>query len=168
MTDSTVELFTKYLAGDADATEIRRLHQVLADDPQAVDALMSEAYMDVEIREALGGSAMEAMLAKVTQEDRLAPVSIAGPWLPSRVMAAALLLVAVSGWGAVAYVVGRLGDARANIDSLKKTALPNSRMHLLRRRMIWVSRLHLEARIVCLTFIKMLPKYIACEGGSWH
>ena len=67
MTDPNDDLMAKYLAGDIDAEEVQQLNQVLAEDPVAADALMTEAYLDVQLREMLSGSALGATIAAEIQ-----------------------------------------------------------------------------------------------------
>ncbi len=115
MTDPKANLITKYLAGDATADELQQLQQTLASDPQAADELMSEAFMDVHLREMLGGSAPGTMIAEESRtSSRIARRSTLARW-----MVAAMLLLAMSGWAVAAYVAGKLGQAHTNIAALK-------------------------------------------------
>ena len=114
MTKSNDNLFTKYLAGESDADEVQRLNQTLADDPQAADRLISEAYLDVHLRETLSGTALGAAITKEVEPSK----PCAGRWLVSRWVAAAVLLVAISGWIVAAYVAVELSEARTDIDTL--------------------------------------------------
>ncbi|MEM7232225.1 MAG: FecR domain-containing protein, partial [Planctomycetota bacterium] len=110
MSGSKDDLNAKFVAGDADDDEINRLNRSLAGDPTAVEALMSEAYFAVHLRETLSESAVSAELA--TQPP--APSS-SRSW---RTAAAACLVVAVSGWTVVAYVLHELEEERATSNAL--------------------------------------------------
>lgn len=114
MTDSNADLNAKYLEGDANADDVQRLEQALTDDPECIDALMSDAFMEVHLRELLCGSELGASIS----QEMTAPSPIA-PQLPSkRWTIAAMLLAAITGWALTFYVAGRLGKANTHIGEL--------------------------------------------------
>lgn len=114
MTDAKDNLNARYLAGDADAEEVQRVHQALADDPEAADALMTEAYMDVHLRETLSGS----VLGETITDETIQPNGVVGRITSKRWLVAAVLLAAISGWTVAAFVANKLGNANTNITTL--------------------------------------------------
>lgn len=115
MTEPIDDLIERYLAGELNTDEVQQLNEALADDPLAVDALMSEAYLEVHLRETLNGSVLSAAIAEQVERSNQA----VGRLLPSRCVTAALLLVAISGWAVAAYVFDELGEALTKINTLR-------------------------------------------------
>ena len=125
MTDPKAELIAKFLAGDADIAEVRQLDQAIAEDPSVADALVSEAYLDVHLRETLSGS----VLGNLARESQPKDVVVRRSWMFR--MAAATLVVAISGWSVAAYVTRELSKARTDngalslrIAELEQPAIP--------------------------------------------
>ena len=114
MTDQKAYLIAKYLAGDASEDEIRRLNQVLLGNSQAAEALLSEAQLDVQLREILSNSALGVAVAKETTSTGPAVKRPVARW-----MAAALFVAAISGWIVAAYTTRDLDRARANVNTLE-------------------------------------------------
>lgn len=113
MTDPKSNLNAKYLDGDINAEEFQRLEQSLADD-EAIDALMSDAYMEVHLRELLCGSELGASINEgLTQSS-----PVVGRLHSKRWAIAAMLLATISGWAIALYVVGELGEANTHIKTL--------------------------------------------------
>ncbi len=112
MTHPKADLIAKYLSGDADADEVQQLYRALSDDPSAAEALLSDAYLDVHLREALTSLSLGVDLADVGQPSAVARRART-PWV-----AAAVLLVAISGWSVAAYVASELNRARTDIAAL--------------------------------------------------
>ena len=115
MTERRDNLLAKYLAGDMNADEAEQLRQSITDDPNAADELLSEAFMDVHLREILSGSALDAAVAKQHRpSDADSRRSLSFHWAT-----AAMLFVAISGWMVAAYVFSQLGEARTDVNTLK-------------------------------------------------
>ena len=121
MTVPKEDLIAKYLAGDANADEVQKLNQALADDAQAADDLMSEAYMEVYLRETPSGSVLGAAIA-----EKIQPLKPVAARLPPAWITAAMLLVAISGWAVAVYVAYELRKARSSLDT------PNNRVTQLK------------------------------------
>ena len=125
MNDPKADLIAKYLDGHADADEVKCLEQALANEPGAVDDFLSHAYMEVHLRETLGGRALGESIVQLSQE----PKPVAGRIWPQRWVAAAMLLVTLSGWAVALYVGDKLDEANIDIKNWQNrvTALENAR-----------------------------------------
>lgn len=119
MTNQNADLNAKYLAGDANAGDVERLEQTLADDPECIDALMSDAFMEVHLRELLCGSELGASIS----QEITAPSPIARRLSTKRWAMAAILIAAITGWALTFYVVGRLGEANTHIEELSNRVI---------------------------------------------
>jgi hypothetical protein len=115
MNDPKTDLISKYLDGCADADEVERLEQTFANEPDAVDELLSHAYMDVHLRETLSGNALGESIGQILQQSK----PVAGRIGPRRWVAAAVLLATISGWAFALYVGSKLGEANINVEKLK-------------------------------------------------
>ena len=126
MTDPLGDLTEKYLAGDLGSDKVRELNQTLTDDPLAADALLSDAYMDVHLRELLNGSALgEAVsggkMAEVgTSADKQTSGTVFRRLRPRHWATVGAAIAALSGWGVAAYIGGELGEARTHVRTLEK------------------------------------------------
>ena len=115
MNDPKANLIAKYLDGDADADEVKRLEQKLANEPDAVEELLADAYMEVHLRETLSGAALGESIAQISQQSS----PVAGRIRPQRWVAAAMLLATISGWAVALYVSNKLGEANNSIENLR-------------------------------------------------
>ena len=86
------KLIAKYLAGDADDREVQELVQLFVEDPLAADAVISEAYMDVQIRETLGRSTLGAAITQIRPPHSANVRFLANRWM------AVLLLQTICSW----------------------------------------------------------------------
>ncbi len=117
MKDSKEELIAKYLAGEATPDQLQELEEALENDPTVADALLSEAYQEVHLRETLSSSELCSELSENNPTSQIFSSRSPRAWIA---VAATLLLIALSGWGVAAYVANELDEERTNIVTLNE------------------------------------------------
>ena len=117
MTDTELqELIADYLGGDASDADVRRLDELIRTDPRARRELLLAGAMDARLRQVLAGTAPGAA-AEQPPAGRGRKAMRSWPWRWAAVLRyAAMLLVALGGWGATVLLAERGWHTRQQLD----------------------------------------------------